>query len=87
MTSNISIAIIFALTVLYFCNGAVEYPAHDTSCAHKQEYRYNQNPPMENELLRKVSIQIFHLNGNMSYYDLTITLLLGVKELRINSQR
>jgi hypothetical protein len=84
MTSNISIAIIiFALTVLYFCNGAVEYPAHDTSCAHKQEYRYNQNPPMENELLRKVSIEIFHLDG----ISVTITLLLGVKEVRINSQR
>ena len=40
-------------TLLAIVEGVVEY-SEDKTCLHKSEFRYNQNPSIENELLREV---------------------------------
>ena len=57
-----SLIIIIITTVLTYLFGfytnvisaSIEYPKIDSACKHMSELRYNQNPPIENEALRKV---------------------------------
>jgi len=70
MMSAPIIIIITTIITLFFgfstniISASIEYPKFDSSCKHMSELRYNQNPPIENEALRRVKelLQICHPN-------------------------
>lgn len=61
MSSRGTITIIFTTlliilsTLLVDVSASIEYPIFDSSCQHMSELRYNQNPPIENQVLRQVT--------------------------------
>ena len=62
-SSTITATIIFSTLLIIIILGtlsidvsaSIEYPILDGSCKHMSELRYNQNPPIENQVLRQVS--------------------------------
>ena len=65
MSAPIIIIITTILTLLFgfstnIISASIEYPKFDSSCKHMSELRYNQNPPIENEVLRRVK-ELLHI--------------------------
>lgn len=54
-------------TLLAIVEGIVEY-SEDKTCLHKSEFRYNQNPSIENELLREVQLYLRAISFQQSSF-------------------